>query len=186
MSFLVTASDASVVLDTMPALKLTSWNGSPARDTVYSYGKLCLQKGSLALGGWVFDGRPPESQRFCAAFNFAPALCGDFLSYTVSSGGVAVCMLHQPGGRVLSCAAPQPQMSNGNDEQGYYWAFEALLPKELIAAYFGQSPAAGSAFSGNLFLYDAEEDAFGSAFPVPAGRRAPTAEGFGDFVAVPY
>lgn len=186
MSFLVTASDSAMVLDTMPALKLTNWNGSPARDTVYSYGKLYLHSGGLALGGWIFDGHPPEGQRFCAAFNFAPALCGDFLSYTVSPQGRAVCALHQPGGKLLACDAPAPVMASGNDEQGYYWSFETLLPKELILRYFGLPPSAGGTFSGNLFLFNTEEDAFGSAFPVPAGGRVPTPQGFGAFVAVPY
>lgn len=182
MSFLITVSDTPAVLDTMPALKLTYWNGCPMRDTVYSYGKLAFQDGALTLGGWIFDGNPASQQRFSAVFQFAP---DTLLSYTVSPAGEGSCRLTRADGSVLTCQTSPLHMGAGCDEQGPYWSFEVTLPRELFLTHFGRAAAPQDTFFGNLFLYDTREDAFGSAFPVSEGA-APPADSFGSFIAVPY
>ena len=148
-------------METLPALKITHFNGEPARGQVYAYLRCYVRDGEIPFSVTVFDETPPHTARFGfavtpddAAGTYLFASCtkqqGDalWLYRTGEPADVPLRRLEMPPMRHLA----------GSDEQGFYWSAEGVLPAQ----------------------------AFRTAFPVPAGAGVPTAAGFGTFVVVPY
>ena len=176
-------------METLPALKITHFNGEPARGQVYAYLRCYVRDGEIPFSVTVFDETPPDTARFGfavtpddAAGTYLFASCtkqqGDalWLYRTGEPADVPLRRLEMPPMRHLA----------GSDEQGFYWSAEGVLPAQAFRTAFGRVPRVGGILPGNAFLYDVSEPAFGAAFPVPAGAGVPTAAGFGTFVVVPY
>ena len=165
MSFLITNSRDALPMETLPALKITHFNGEPARGQVYAYLRCYVRDGEIPFSVTVFDETPPHTARFGfavtpddAAGTYLFASCtkqqGDalWLYRTGEPADVPLRRLEMPPMRHLA----------GSDEQGFYWSAEGVLPAQAFRT------------------------AFGAAFPVPTGAGVPTAAGFGTFVVVPY
>ena len=189
MSFLITNSRDALPMETLPALKITHFNGEPARGQVYAYLRCYVRDGEIPFSVTVFDETPPDTARFGfavtpddAAGTYLFASCtkqqGDalWLYRTGEPADVPLRRLEMPPMRHLA----------GSDEQGFYWSAEGVLPAQAFRTAFGRVPRVRGILPGNAFLYDVSEPAFGAAFPVPAGAGVPTAAGFGTFVVVPY
>ena len=169
-------------METLPALKITHFNGEPARGQVYAYLRCYVRDGEIPFSVTVFDETPPHTARFGfavtpddAAGTYLFASCtkqqGDalWLYRTGEPADVPLRRLEMPPMRHLA----------GSDEQGFYWSAEGVLPAQAFRTAFGRVPRVGGILPGNAFLYDVSEPAFGAAFPVPTGAGVPTAAGFG-------
>ena len=162
-------------METLPALKITHFNGEPARGQVYAYLRCYVRDGEIPFSVTVFDETPPHTARFGfavtpddAAGTYLFASCtkqqGDalWLYRTGEPADVPLRRLEMPPMRHLA----------GSDEQGFYWSAEGVLPAQAFRTAFGRVPRVGGILPGNAFLYDVSEPAFGAAFPVPAQVRA--------------
>lgn len=185
MPVLVERAESAVVMDTLPVLKLTEWYGLPGRGTVYTYGRLYVrggEKAALCVGMTVFDGRPPATQRACAAFDFGRGTL--WLRFSPGREVRAFCV---SGQNLWSLPEPECVFGAGSDEQGWYWQAQCTVDEALLAGCGAGLPAVGSSFSGGLFLTDEMEEAFGSAFAFSgSGVPKPGPACFDEFVVVPY
>ncbi len=165
MPVLVDHALRSLVLDTLPVVKLTEWYGTPARDQVYTYARLCVAAGALHLAMTVFDGAPPATQRACARLH----LNGKALRLTFGPDGSA-------SATVDGVPATLPEgcclFAAGADEQGWYWQAHAILDRALLQSWGIALPAPGDTFEGGFTLQDENEEAFGSAFAADAPDAA--------------
>ncbi|MEG2053811.1 MAG: hypothetical protein RR052_02615 [Oscillospiraceae bacterium] len=186
MSFLVTASTKEILLDTLPAVKITHYNGVLRRDNVYAYAKLYVLNGGVQISFTVFDENPPQTQRMAAAFNFAMDKCDDFLFCSSDCKGEVAFTLYRKNGDSTPLMTTKAQVNGGEDEQGFYWNVEFNISKKLIVDNFGNTPFKNNLFCGNIYLYDTQETAFGSAFKVSLADKLPFQANCGQFVCVPY
>ena len=51
-------------METLPALKITHFNGEPARGQVYAYLRCYVRDGEIPFSVTVFDETPPHTARF--------------------------------------------------------------------------------------------------------------------------
>ena len=58
-------------METLPALKITHFNGEPARGQVYAYLRCYVRDGEIPFSVTVFDETPPHTARFGFAEDFA-------------------------------------------------------------------------------------------------------------------
>lgn len=176
-------------METLPALKITHFNGEPARGQVYAYLRCYVREGSMPFSVTVFDEAPPETARFGLAVTLDDA-AQTYLFASCAKGQDGALWLYRAGEPtdvpVRRLELPSMRHLAGGDEQGFYWSAEGVLPAAAFRAAFGRVPKVGGILPGNAFLYDTTEAAFGAAFGVPAGAGVPTADGFGAFVVVPY
>lgn len=162
------------------ALKITHFNGEPARGQVYAYLRCYVRDGEIPFSVTVFDETPPDTARFGFAVtpDDAPAL---ICSRPVQSSRAMRCGCHRTGepADVPLRRLEMPPMRHlaGSDEQGFYWSAEGVLPAQAFRTAFGRVPRVGGILPGNAFLYDVSEPAFGAAFPVPAGAAFPPQPG---------
>ena len=192
MSFLITESRDALLMETLPAWKITHFYGEPARGCVYAYLRCYVRNGAIPFSVTVFDGAP----RPMARIGFAVTLDDTAATYLFAScakGRDAALWLyraHETGEGadtpVRQLEMPALRQLSGSDEQGVYWGAEGVLPAETLREIFGRVPRTGDLLPANVFLYDEAEPAFGAACPVPPGCAAPTASGFGALVVVPY
>ncbi|MEG0768521.1 MAG: hypothetical protein RRZ93_05120 [Ruthenibacterium sp.] len=182
MAFLVTDSAAPLLMETVPALKITHFYGHALRDHVYAYLRCYVLHGDMHCCFTSFDGAPPEGARM--ALCLQPASGGSTLIYSVGKQ-VGASLTVQETNAALS-ELPAAQIVTGGDEQGLYWSATGILPASAFRAAFGAAPSTGAVYAGNLFAYSLDETAFGTAFPVPPGERALTQAGFDAFTIVPY
>lgn len=166
MPLAVALANAELPMETLPVVKLIHWYGAPARDCVYTYGRLYACSGALHLTMTVFDGQPPATQRAMALFRFE---AGALLRLCFAPQGTAEAALHRSG-QTQTLTAPACRFGAGADEQGWYWQADCVLDAGFLAAVGAPMPAPGVSFEGGLFLQDTLEAAFGSAFAAPAGR----------------
>ena len=189
MAFLITDSAAPLLMETVPALKITHYYGHAVRDNVYAYLRCFVRSGSVYCCFTCFDEAPPETAFLALCLQPADrsetALC-----FAAGKGSGTVLTVRGADGTVLKTLAAQAadavQVVTGGDEQGLYWSINAVLPATAFSEVFGDTPKSGSVFAGNLYLCNSAETAFGAAFPVPEGAGALSALGFGTFMVVPY
>ena len=186
MPFLITDAAAPLLMDTVPALKLTCFSGHPARDEVYAYLRCYVCRGALHFCFTEFDEAPPDDVRFGLALQPADETERYLLLRVAPRAGAQVTVRSAQGTAERALAAPAVQYTAGSDEQGIFWSAEGKLEASLLHMLFGKAMKAGAVWAGNVFLYRGSEAAFGAAFPVPEGLTAPTAEGFDTFTIVPY
>ena len=143
MSFLITNSRDALPMETLPALKITHFNGEPARGQVYAYLRCYVRDGEIPFSVTVFDETPPDTARFGfavtpddAAGTYLFASCtkqqGDalWLYRTGEPADVPLRRLEMPPMRHLA----------GSDEQGFYWSAEGVLPAQAFRTAFGRVP----------------------------------------------
>lgn len=188
MPFLISDSAVPLLMETVPVLKIRYYYGSPTRDAVYAYVRLFACKGALHVCMTVFDGEAPEDMRFGLALQSADCLDTFLLLSAGPAQGSCTLTAHdaQTGAVQSALDAPRGTWVRGGDEQGWFWSMQTVIPSTAFAGLFGTSPKAGGVYAGNAFLYRLSEDAFGAAFPVPAGAKAPCSDGFDALPIVPY
>lgn len=189
LAFLITSSRDALPMETLPALKITHFNGTPARGMVYAYLRCYLHADDLAFSVTVFDEAPPATARIGFAVTTDEA-AGTYLFAVCSKEQGDALWLYRAGSPCDTPVrripvAPMRHLAGG-DEQGFYWSAEGVLPGALFREAFGAAPKVGGTMPANVFLFDTAEAAFGAAFPVPDGAQVPTAAGLGAFVIVPY
>lgn len=190
MSFLVTDSETPLQAETLPALKITHFFGTPARGAVYAYLRCYVYQGDVHYSVCVFDELPPPSARVGFAITADDTL-SRYLFLSISKNNEpSLSLYHHDLNRVdavsQTLAVPEVQKFSGADEQGGYWGAQGVLPHALWKSLFNCTPKAGVFLPANVFLYDIFESAFGAAFPVPKDAVIPTADGFSPFMIVPY
>lgn len=192
MSFLITESPDALLMETLPAWKITHFYGEPARGCVYAYLRCYVQNGAIPFSVTVFDGAPRETARIGFAVTLDDT-AGTYLFASCAKGRDAALWLYRAdatgGGAdtpVRQFEMPALRQLSGSDEQGVYWGAEGILPAVILQEVFGRVPKTGDLLPANVFLYDEAEPAFGAACPVPPGCTVPTASGFGALVVVPY
>lgn len=163
MAVWVTCAQRDVEIETLPVVKLTQWYGTPGRDTVYAYARLCFCRGGLWLQMTVFDGAPPATQTAQALLQL-----GDrWLHLCFAADGQASCRC---GDADIPLPAGACAFGAGQDEQGWYWQATCRLDAAFLARCGATAPRPGQTFAGALFLQDALEEAFGSAFALPPAQ----------------
>ena len=180
MPVLVDWSNQNIVMDTLPVIKLTEWYGTPARDTVYAYARMCASDRALRLSMTAFDGEPPATQTAFALLQLGEARLR--LAFTPDK---TVRLTEETTGRRLP--DPACTFSAGVDEQGWYWQAACTLEAAALAACGAALPRVGDSFRGGFFVQDALEEAFGSAFAAehPDGPFRPSAC-LGSFAVISY
>ena len=164
MAVLIEHLTGPVVMDTLPVIKLTHWYGTPARDEVYTYARLCLCPEGLRVRMTVFDREPAPTETATVLLYLGTPLRLDFTRSTARLTGSGT-----------AADLPQTVFSAGADEQGWYWQADCLLSPAELARLNAAPPADGVAFDAAFFLRDTRELAFGSAFSCPTGK-APVPE----------
>ncbi len=185
MSFLITDSPTPLLPETLPALKLTYFNGEPSRGFVYSYLRCYVCRGSVFFSLTVFDSCPPDTARIGLALSLDED-ARRFLFVSCSDRQDDRLLLYENDVPTRQLALTGLQHTRGGDEQGLYWGVQGELSAELFQDIFGCIPKTGCLMPGNVYLYDEAEAAFGSAFPVNGACGVPSCGGFGSFFAVPY
>lgn len=187
LAFLITDSDTPLLMETVPALKLTEFSGTPARDNVYAYLRCYVHAGTMMLSAASFDGAPRATARFCVCMGFADAPQRYLCWAAAPSGEAALTLRDAKTDAVLdTLPCPAVHIVTGGDEQGLFWIAEGCVRADTFRQALGLVPRAGCVMTGNAFLCDTEEAAFGAAAPVPAGFAAPTAAGMDTWMVVPY
>lgn len=174
MAVLVNHSRTDIVMDTLPVIKLTEWYGTPGRDEVYAYARICISGNALRLSMTVFDGDPPATQQAIALLQ----LDGGTLRMIFTPDKTVRLLVNDH-------ALPPPAclFGAGSDEQGWYWQATCTVDTSLLKSCDVRLPAVGDSFTGGFFLQDALEEAFGSAFACPDGLSA---NGVSTFIVIPY
>lgn len=175
MAVLIEHLTGAVVMDTLPVIKLTHWYGTPARDEIYAYTRLCLCPEGLRIRMTVFDREPPLTETAAALLLLNRPLR---LEFTQDTARMTV------GDE--TCGLPQTIFSAGADEQGWYWQADCLLQQETLARSGVELPADGTAFDAAFFLQDRRETAFGSAFACPAGEAPAPERCLGQLIPFPF
>lgn len=165
MPVLVNHSPADIVTETLPVIKLTEWYGTPGRDEVYTYARICICGGALRVSMTVFDGEPPVTQQAIALLD----LDGVRLQLTFTPDRAAKLTV---SGAAASLAGDACLFSAGADEQGWYWQAVCTLDEAFLQGCGAALPAPGTSFLGGFFLQDALEEAFGSAFSIGGSTPA--------------
>ena len=75
-------------METLPALKITHFNGEPARGQVYAYLRCYVRDGEIPFSVTVFDETPPHTARFGFAVTPDDA-AGTYLFASRGTGGRA-------------------------------------------------------------------------------------------------
>ena len=174
MAVLIERLTGPVAMDTLPVIKLTHWYGTPARDEIYAYARLCLCPEGLRIRMTVFDREPAPTEKITALLQMKRSLRLEFTRDTacLTAGSEAY-------------GLPQTVFSAGADEQGWYWQADCLLQRELMARAGAEMPADGVAFDAAFFLRDTREEAFGSAFACPAGESPVPERCLGQLIPFP-
>ena len=175
MAVLIEHLTGPVVMDTLPVIKLTHWYGTPARDEVYAYARLCLCAEGLRIRMTVFDRQPAPTETATALLRLNKTLR---LEFTWDTARLTV------GDEAYEL--PQTVFSAGADEQGWYWQADCLLRQEALARSGIELPADGVAFDAAFFLRDRRETAFGSAFACPADEAPAPERCLGQLVLFPF
>ncbi|MBQ8610393.1 MAG: hypothetical protein IJ412_01665 [Oscillospiraceae bacterium] len=162
MAVLVNHSPADIVTETLPVIKLTEWYGTPGRDEVYAYARVCICSGALRVSMTVFDGTPPATQQAIAILQ--PGVTELQLTFTPDKR-----VLLTADGQAVPLPADACLFSAGADEQGWYWQGVCTLEAGLLQRCGAVLPTPGESFCGGFFLQDALEEAFGSAFAIRGG-----------------
>ena len=174
MAVLVNHSTVDIVMDTLPVIKLTEWYGTPARDEIYAYARICISGGALRLSMSVFDGEPPVTQQAIVLLKL---------------GRTALQLVFTPDRQVQLFADgqalpfPGGLFGAGSDEQGWYWQASCAMDAALLESCGAKLPAAGESFFGGFYLKDSLEEAFGSAFVCPDHTMQ---SGMTQLVVIPY
>lgn len=158
--------------DTLPALKVVNYYGG-AEPKVYTYAQMYFLKDSLSLRLTVFEREPKEPGG--AAF----AIGGGGESFLLlqmrpSKTELFLCpkapppdlWSKSPGKALL---APEAARVQDDDEQGWYWGIQAVLPKEVLQMV-GVGPDA-EAMRCAVLRYSADSG-FGTSY-MPKSTEAP-------------
>lgn len=192
MAFLITDSAVPLLMETVPACKVTYFTGTPAHDEVYSYLRFYFCGGALHFAFMSFDEAPLPTARMALCLQSADGgtclVCSAAKADDAPGGACALTLCASGTNRVLrTFAAPATLLSTGSDEQGLFWCRSGVLPAQTLTQALGQRVQAGCVLTGNIFLYDTADPAsYGAAFPVPARTPVPTDAGGGVFTIVPY
>lgn len=167
-------------METLPALKITHFNGEPARGQVYAYLRCYVRDGEIPFSVTVFDETPPDTARFGfavtpddAAGTYLFASCtkqqGDalWLYRTGEPADVPLRRLEMPPMRHLA----------GSDEQGFYWSAEGVLPAQAFRTAFGRVPRVGGILPGNAFCMTFPNRRSARRFLCPQVRAFPPQPG---------
>ncbi len=178
MAVLVNHTDADIVMDTLPVIKLTEWYGVPGRDQVYAYARVCICRNALRVSMTVFDGEPPATQQAIAVLELGGRLFQ--LAFTPER---RVSFVDCTDAVPVSLPAPPCLFSAGSDEQGWYWQALCTVSADALEQCGVPLPVPGDSFRAGFFLQDEAEEAFGSAFPINSSEKTAC---LGELAVIPY
>ncbi|MEG2930820.1 MAG: hypothetical protein RR825_03445, partial [Ruthenibacterium sp.] len=118
MAFLITDSATSLLMETVPALKITHFYGQSLRDHVYAYLRCYVLHGDWHCCFTSFDEAPPKGARM--ALCLQPAMGGGTLIYSVNKYTGAALIVQETNAALPDI--PAAQIVTGGDEQGLYWS----------------------------------------------------------------
>lgn len=185
MAALLTCTQTPLVMDTVPAVKIVNFNGSPKKDMVYAYARLYVLNGALCFRLTRFEEAPSENVRMGIAICSANQT-DKFLYLWVDFNANAQLCIYNNGAILQSYTSPKISVSHGGDEQGLYFTAEGTINGDIIETALGQKMKPNAVFAGNIYSYDVTESSFGAAFKVPIGQAIPTQSGFEAFTCVSY
>ena len=123
-------------METLPALKITHFNGEPARGQVYAYLRCYVRDGEIPFSVTVFDETPPDTARFGFAVTPDDA-AGTYLFASCTKQQGDALWLYRTGepadGPLRRLEMPPMRHLAGSDEQGFYWGCELLLDEAFSA-----------------------------------------------------
>lgn len=187
----LTASNTPLVFDTISALKVQRYYGLPPGRNVYTYGRFYMMQGQLALSLACFERDPAPACR--AAF----ALCGQqgSMVFTVMAPArshsvllpepTAGLTLKEAENHPAQPSGPPPEYFAGEDEQGWYWGANLILPSSLLqSAGIGTRP--GTPLRAAVYRYEAGQPGFGASHICPAGASPLDAAQFTAYTITDY
>lgn len=191
MPFLITDSATPLLMETVPALKVSHFYGNPARGNVYAYLRCYVHKGDFHCCMSEFDAAPPMDTRMAIAI--CPAEDTEtFLLFSLGKEepSATLTLCDKEGNTLKTLDAPMTALTCGEDEQGLFWSRTGVLSGKIFKESFGAAPRAGDVYVGNVLLYQENETAFGTAFPMsiasPLEAGPVRMAGFEPFTIVPY
>ncbi len=183
MAFFVTDSKTALLTDTLPALKTIHYNGTFARDNVYSYARFYFFNGALFGCFTSFDEKPLKSTKMSLYLQGINAK----KTAVISAGKHCEAKAYTQDENEQNKIFYQAQNSNiflGEDEQGIFWNVNFSINEKNITEMLGKKVQSGDVFNCNLFLHSEEESAFASAFKTHQNEIL-SANG-GQIIVVPY
>lgn len=145
---LVSFSTAPMVMDALPALTARFYRGKPA---LYTQARMYVSPRGLHVGLWVFQRQPqPDTRAYFAAAGDKGMACVAMSATAAFLHALPLSPALFPGG---DGAKPPDDVRffSGEDEQGWYWGGQCVIPDDAMAAA-GIECAPGSRFSAAVFV----------------------------------
>lgn len=159
MSFLVTHSETPLFFDALPALKVRYYKEAEGTPNIYSYARFFLLKGQLALSLYSFEKQPASTSCIAFAIQGPPHLL-------VEARPEECCFYKIENETKTSLPLEvQPSFFAGQDEQGWYWGTNMVLPASFLSLC-GKTFAPENSFAAAVLKYNTQQDGFGCSYPV--------------------
>ena len=163
MPFPIVQSNVPLVFDTLPDLKVRYFRAHGPQDNIYTYAQMYAMPQGLALGLRAFEQTPGADSQIVFALGQPQ---GSVLRFCLAPGEAALDLL--AGGDVRPLSLPEVVRFAGEDEHGWYWGAQLVLPAEdLLSACC--TLQAGSAFGIAVLKARAGIGILGASFRLPAG-----------------
>ena len=127
MSFSILKSDVSLVFDTLPDLKVRYFCAENPRDHIYTYAQMYAAPQGLAVSLRAFEQTPDEGSQVVFALGGPQSAV---LRFCLSPLGAALHLLENNEAHALHL--PEVTRFAGEDEHGWYWGGELLLPEQSL------------------------------------------------------
>lgn len=175
----VSKSTTPLVFEALPALKVRHYCGKAAFGNIYTFARLYVLGAGLALSLCSFEEHPDRESRvaFCVAGQ------AGVLRLVLNSESAE--LFYEDGEGKEQLPSPERTCFSGQDEQGFYWGANLVLPEEVLLKT-GLRLSETQEFCAALIKYRGDERAFGSAFPVINEEDPFDSAHFGSFRIVSY
>lgn len=161
----VAVSDSSMVLDALPALKATCWCHTNAGSKIYSFARFYLAKDGLTVALYSFERQPSDHSAMALALNFDGSRSA-LLQLTPREAGAYFYSSTSPPSLTDMATATQKALPpasyfHGEDEQGWYWGAQLLVPYSFLEAIGYRD---GHSFRAGFLKYSLGQPGYGASF----------------------
>lgn len=184
MSALLTCANSALPIETIPAIKIVHFNGSPKADEVYAYARIYALSGSLQFCLTRFEQAMHQDVRMGITIaNIDNA--NTYLFLDISFNGDCNISVYENDKKINTIKNIKVQITSGTDEQGWYYSAQGTIDVNLLASV-NVSLQPSKVFLCNIYSYNISETAFGAAYKTPVLTSIPTNKGVKPIVCVSY
>ncbi len=160
MSDIIYCSNNIIPWDTQSAFKITNYNVLIEEHMIFCYLKSFVCDSSLNLCSFCFNQNPTGKKDLQLSLNLNPLKSNSFLHIEYGIDGIDNAFIISESEKMpVDTNLIKTNVFTGDDEQGYYWAFELSISKEFIEEYFSTKLIETSLISFNLHqVYENSND----------------------------